>query len=87
MIKANVFAHFSSDWGNLRRGFLLYSHRKLGLLPESLGSAIGNIIGIEVLMNVLFVSVSDQTQATRAGHDRRASTTRYAMGHLNNNVK
>ena len=67
-------------------GSCSYSHRKLGLLPESLGSAIGNIADIDVLINVLFGSVSDQTQATWASHDRRASTTQYAMGHLNNYV-
>ena len=73
--------------GEIDVGSCSCSHRKLGLHPESLGSAIGNIAGIDVLINVLFGSVSDQTQATRASHDRRASTTRYAMGHLNNNVK
>ena len=71
----------ASDWGNLRHGFLLCSHQKLGLHPESLGSAIGNIAGIEILLNVLFVSVVDQTQVTQASHDRRASTTR-CVGHL-----
>ena len=44
--------------------------------PEGLGSAIGIIAGIEILLNVFFVSVVDQTQVTRASHDWRASTTR-----------
>ena len=61
--------------GEIRCGFLLLLTSEAWLHPEGLGSAIGNIAGIEVLLNVLFVSVVDQTQVTWAGHDRRASTT------------
>ena len=63
----------ASDWGNLRRGFLLAS--EAGLHPGGLGSAIGIIAGIGILLNVSLL-VADQAQVTQAIHNRRASTTR-----------
>ena len=41
--------------------------RKLGLHPEGLGSAKGNVADIEVLMNVPFVSVVDLIRLKQPG--------------------
>ena len=67
--------------GGIKTWVLALLASEAGLHPEGLGSAIGIIAGIGILLDISLL-VADQTQVTRASHDRRASTTRLSRSRL-----
>ena len=75
-----IFFLISSEFGEIRRGFLLAS--EAGWLPEGLDSTLGIITFPGTMCNVLLLVV-DQTQVTRAFHKKASFYYLVRKGYLN----